>query len=200
MNRIPIAIAKCEDDSWTMLHARLLYAASTLHTLEGKLGTKVTDVVREITLPYQFEFENQIREFFGGYLSHHLFLCVDVKAEFNFVRITLPDFVEPEITSSLSDVPDQLPLDKMSGVSLVSPVESITSAISKANILKNLEPVILHTDAVVGRLDRCLSEILLLAESRMLDTVDAQTLKHHADDLIGVGQRVLSILAKRKGV
>jgi hypothetical protein len=120
MNRIPIAIAECEDDSWTQLHARLLYAASTLHTLEGKLTTKVTEVVKEITVPSQFKYANQIREFFGGYLSYHTLLCVDVKAEFNFVRITLPDFVEQELVSHLSDVPSAAALapDKMSDVSM----------------------------------------------------------------------------------
>jgi len=41
-------------------------------------------------------------------------------------------------------------------------------------------------DARIGRLDRCLSEFLDLF-SDAIDEPDRQTLKHHADDLIGVG-------------
>lgn len=54
-----------------------------------------------------------------------------------------------------------------------------------------------NTDNTIGRLDRCLSEFLLLTESPLLDTADAQTLKHHADDLIGVGKKALSNLKER---
>lgn len=50
-------------------------------------------------------------------------------------------------------------------------------------------------DLVIGRLDRCLSEFLALyAED--LDEPDRQTLKHHADDLIGVGQKMREELAR----
>lgn len=49
----------------------------------------------------------------------------------------------------------------------------------------------------IGTLDRVLSELLVLAGREDLDEVDAQTLKHHADDLIGVGKKALEILAER---
>lgn len=51
-------------------------------------------------------------------------------------------------------------------------------------------------DLVIGRLDRCLSEFLGLYEAD-LDEADRQTLKHHADDLIGVGKKMHAELAKR---
>ena len=55
-------------------------------------------------------------------------------------------------------------------------------------------------DHMIGRLDRVLSEFLATAEEPHfeLDRADRQTLKHHADDLIGVGQKALEILTKRK--
>jgi hypothetical protein len=49
----------------------------------------------------------------------------------------------------------------------------------------------------VGLLDRVLSEYLILTEREGLDEADAQTLKHHADDLIGVGQKALKTLKER---
>lgn len=61
-----------------------------------------------------------------------------------------------------------------------------------------LKPAPLTVDETIGRLDRVLSEFLALAEAPGLDDVDAQTLKHHADDLIGVGQKGLEILADRR--
>lgn len=48
-------------------------------------------------------------------------------------------------------------------------------------------------DGVIGRLDRLLSEFLLLTKAPA-DEADRQTLKHHADDLIGVGTKALSNL------
>lgn len=48
-------------------------------------------------------------------------------------------------------------------------------------------------DARIGRLDRCLSEFLDLF-STTIDEPDRQTLKHHADDLIGVGESMLKKL------
>src|SRR5688572_30058428 len=48
-------------------------------------------------------------------------------------------------------------------------------------------------DARIGRLDRCLSEFFGLF-SAGIDEPDRQTLKHHADDLIGVGNAVLEKL------
>jgi hypothetical protein len=61
-----------------------------------------------------------------------------------------------------------------------------------------LKPAHLEVDTTIGRLDRVLSEFLALAEAPGLDDVDAQTLKHHADDLIGVGQKGLEILGNRR--
>lgn len=52
-------------------------------------------------------------------------------------------------------------------------------------------------DYVIGRLDRLLSEFLCTCENNQLDIADAQTLKHHADDLIGVGQKAHEILKER---
>jgi hypothetical protein len=53
-------------------------------------------------------------------------------------------------------------------------------------------------DAMIGRLDRVLSEFLLAAESPV-DEADWQTIKHHADDLIGVGTAAQERLARAKG-
>lgn len=44
---------------------------------------------------------------------------------------------------------------------------------------------------MIGRLDRLLSEIMIAAARPDIDEADRQTLKHHADDLIGVGNAVL---------
>jgi hypothetical protein len=57
-------------------------------------------------------------------------------------------------------------------------------------------PIIDPTDTI-GSLDRDLSEFLYLCEDPEIDEVTAQTLKHHADDMIGVGQKALSILDAR---
>lgn len=46
-------------------------------------------------------------------------------------------------------------------------------------------------DLTIGRLDRLLSEFLALAKAP-LDEADRQTIKHHADDLIGVGRAALA--------
>jgi hypothetical protein len=53
-------------------------------------------------------------------------------------------------------------------------------------------------DNRIGRLDRCLSEFLDLF-SEGIDEPDRQTLKHHADDLIGVGGAMLDKLGKSAG-
>jgi hypothetical protein len=50
-------------------------------------------------------------------------------------------------------------------------------------------------DQVIGQLDRVLSEFLCLYNSE-LDEPDRQTLKHHADNLIGVGRKMHSELQK----
>lgn len=49
-------------------------------------------------------------------------------------------------------------------------------------------------DRLIGRADRILSEYLVLAEDPRLDAADRQTLKHHADDFIGVGYAALKRL------
>lgn len=53
-----------------------------------------------------------------------------------------------------------------------------------------------HIVDLIGRLDRVLSE-LLIASERACDEADIQTIKHHADDCIGVGQKVLANLKER---
>lgn len=53
-------------------------------------------------------------------------------------------------------------------------------------------------DSRIGRLDRSLSEFLDLFDGE-LDEPDRQTLKHHADDLIGVGNAMLEKLKKVSG-
>lgn len=54
-----------------------------------------------------------------------------------------------------------------------------------------------YFDGMIGRLDRILSEFLEAARSEGLDRADLQTLKHHADDLIGVGQAALEVVKPR---
>lgn len=49
-------------------------------------------------------------------------------------------------------------------------------------------------DEMIGRLDRLLSEFLIEAARPELDEADRQTIKHHADDLVGVGQKALSLM------
>lgn len=51
-------------------------------------------------------------------------------------------------------------------------------------------------DNTIGRLDRILSEFLLLYPPS--DEANYQTLKHHADDLIGVGQKMHELLKESK--
>lgn len=48
-------------------------------------------------------------------------------------------------------------------------------------------------DSRIGRLDRCLSEFLDLFTTE-IDEPDRQTLKHHSEDLIGVGNAMLDKL------
>jgi bacterioferritin (cytochrome b1) len=49
----------------------------------------------------------------------------------------------------------------------------------------------------IGRTDKVLSELLVLVEHPNLSIVDAQTLKHHADDLIDVGTKIKEVIDKR---
>jgi hypothetical protein len=48
----------------------------------------------------------------------------------------------------------------------------------------------------IGRLDRALSELKVLAQSD-LDEADLQTVKHHAEDCVGLGTRVLEMIRER---
>lgn len=50
----------------------------------------------------------------------------------------------------------------------------------------------------IGTLDRCLSLMLHATENKQdYDEADLQTLKHHAEDMIGAGQKVLKLLEKQ---
>lgn len=66
------------------------------------------------------------------------------------------------------------------------------------NLITEIQPVEQALNETIGKLDRVLSEFLILTEG-FLDQADAQTLKHHADDLIGVGSKALKTL-KARGV
>lgn len=54
-----------------------------------------------------------------------------------------------------------------------------------------------QTIRTIGLLDRALSELKILALSD-LDAADTQTVKHHAEDCVGLGNRVLQILESKK--
>lgn len=50
-------------------------------------------------------------------------------------------------------------------------------------------------NTALGELDRALSQLKVIALSRSdLDAANVQTVKHHAEDCIGLGQKVLQIL------
>lgn len=49
---------------------------------------------------------------------------------------------------------------------------------------------------IIGELDYILSAFLLLHDDEMKSEENLQTLKHHADDLIGVGTTMLEKLGK----
>jgi hypothetical protein len=53
-------------------------------------------------------------------------------------------------------------------------------------------------DSMIGRLDRVLSEFLTAAKDEEIDEADRQTIKHHADDLIGVGKAALLVLGPER--
>lgn len=50
---------------------------------------------------------------------------------------------------------------------------------------------------MIGTLDRCLSEMILASEDTTIDGPDWQTLKHHAEDMIGAGNKILENLKER---
>ena len=60
-----------------------------------------------------------------------------------------------------------------------------------------VDPVTLDLNDLIGRVDQCLSEMLLAAEAPRLNVVDATTLKHHARDLVSGGNKVLELLKER---
>lgn len=69
--------------------------------------------------------------------------------------------------------------------------EETEEAIAKRGMQAAARPL----DVMIGRLDWLLSEFLISASSD-LDEADRQTVKHHAEDLIGVGNAAL----KRLGI
>lgn len=50
-------------------------------------------------------------------------------------------------------------------------------------------------DLAIGRLDHVLSQLIGFAKDKTRDETDRQTLKHHAEDMIGAGQKILRELA-----
>ncbi len=46
-------------------------------------------------------------------------------------------------------------------------------------------------DNCIGRLDRILSEMMLLSKDNSLDLSDRKTLEHHGEDMIGAGQKIV---------
>lgn len=61
----------------------------------------------------------------------------------------------------------------------------------------NLQDEPRRFDVMIGQLDRLLSEFLLAAGQPGLDEADRQTIKHHAHDLVGVGQEALREYARK---
>lgn len=60
---------------------------------------------------------------------------------------------------------------------------------------RTLESIICSRfDLNIGRLDRMLSELIESAASGSLDDPDKQTLKHHAEDMIGAGNKIIKLL------
>ena len=52
-------------------------------------------------------------------------------------------------------------------------------------------------DLNIGRLDRVLSKLVLWGGDKSLDTPNKQTLKHHAEDMIAAGNKILKDLGKK---
>ncbi len=55
-------------------------------------------------------------------------------------------------------------------------------------------------DLTIGQLDRVLSKLVVWSEGGELDDYNQQTLKHHAEDSILAGQKILKELDSRFGV
>ena len=62
-------------------------------------------------------------------------------------------------------------------------------------------------DITIGRLDNVLSKLILYAERTncqkgslgFIDTADRQTLKHHAEDMIGASNKILELIKTNEG-
>ena len=57
-------------------------------------------------------------------------------------------------------------------------------------------------DLTIGRLDNIMSKLVNWGRQARaeLDDADAQTLKHHAEDMIAAGQKILKDLGKVEGL
>jgi hypothetical protein len=75
-------------------------------------------------------------------------------------------------------------------------IRDLESQVAKLTQQRRRESV-RYFDVMIGRLDRLLSEFLSSAKSGELDEADKQTIKHHADDLIGVGNAAIKALGGR---
>lgn len=54
-------------------------------------------------------------------------------------------------------------------------------------------------DLTIGRLDRVLSVMILAAKNPETDLADRQTLKHHAEDMVAAGNRIIELLKPVEG-
>lgn len=52
-------------------------------------------------------------------------------------------------------------------------------------------------DLTIGRLDRVLSKLVRWGGDKALDDANKQTLKHHAEDMIAAGEKILKDLGKK---
>lgn len=51
-------------------------------------------------------------------------------------------------------------------------------------------------DNTIGRLDRVLSKMVIWGKEKDLDQPNKQTLKHHAEDMVAAGQKILKDLGQ----
>jgi hypothetical protein len=84
---IPICLANVHEPHVAGFYAAMLTVCSKLHALEGKLHDKSTDVVKEITTPFNFIYQDWLEEHFDCMLSHHDLDVVNVHSGFNFAQI-----------------------------------------------------------------------------------------------------------------
>lgn len=66
----------------------------------------------------------------------------------------------------------------------------------RAYVTGKLPPVQGTFDLTIGQLDRVLSKLVLWGKDATLDEADKQTLKHHAEDMIAAGQKILKDLGR----